>query len=110
MSGLWQVAQDTFRFPLKRGSKKNFSPSALALGSSANAFDGSFGKGGRDPIQRERRTIISPSLHEAAVPVSTAAAKAAAAPYSTEAMSMKHVVTKVPTGYGCAFMIRLACY
>ncbi len=53
------MAQDTFRFPLKRESKKNLLPSAMAAGLSAKALDGSFGRAGREPIHKERMTEIS---------------------------------------------------
>jgi hypothetical protein len=63
VSGLWHVAQDTFLFPLKRVSKKSFFPKEAAFGLSENAFEGSSGTGGREPIQSVRKMALSFSDH-----------------------------------------------
>jgi hypothetical protein len=57
------VAQDTFKFPLKRLSVKNLFPRTAASLLAAYLFEGSFGKGGRESIDSDWSTRISSTFH-----------------------------------------------
>jgi hypothetical protein len=45
--------------PLKLSSKKSFLPKAATFGLSEYLLEGSTGKGGSDPIHRERSIVFS---------------------------------------------------
>ena len=60
--GRWQVAQATWPLLLKRVSKKSFCPKVAAAGLSPYRFDGSAARGGRLPIQSERKVVSSSLL------------------------------------------------
>jgi hypothetical protein len=63
MLGGWHVAQETFILPLSRLSKKSFFPKATAFGSAEYLLEGSFGRGGKEPIHKDLRVPFSSSVH-----------------------------------------------